>query len=143
MDTLVFSEVTEPGELQRVFPVIQQLRPSLTALSQLQEYWLRVQPAGYRLLAVEKDGDVVAAVSFRIQENLVHGRHLYLEDLVSDALVRGNGVGERVMQHMRRIACAENCVKMVLDTSLSNTLAHRFYYRHGLLASSLRFQQLL
>jgi hypothetical protein len=38
---------------------------------------------------------------------------------------------------------ALGCRKLVLDTALENTLAHRFYYRQGLLAMSLRFNCLL
>ncbi|MBR7783865.1 GNAT family N-acetyltransferase [Undibacterium luofuense] len=143
MDQLVFSEMTEASALSRVFPVLQQLRPALTSLEQLEAYWQRVRPAGYRLLTVEKAGEVVAVASFRIQENLVHGRYLYLEDLVCDATVRRQGIGEAIMQQCRVIAETSGCAKIVLDTGLNNPLAHRFYYRQGLLASSLRFQQVL
>ncbi len=31
------------------------------------------------------------------------------------------------------------CKKLVLDTGLDNALAHRLYYRQGLLAQALRF----
>ncbi|HTW54281.1 MAG TPA: GNAT family N-acetyltransferase [Stellaceae bacterium] len=31
--------------------------------------------------------------------------------------------------------------RLVLDTALDNVLAHRFYYRQGLLARALRFSR--
>jgi hypothetical protein len=34
---------------------------------------------------------------------------------------------------------AQGCAALVLDTGLDNVLAHRFYYRCGMLASALRF----
>lgn len=33
------------------------------------------------------------------------------------------------------------CGRLVLDTALDNVLAHRFYYRQGLLARALRFSR--
>ena len=62
-----------------------------------------------------------------------------MDDLVTDALLRGNGHGERLMAHLREQARVLRCGKLVLDTPLSNALGHRFYFRCGMLASALRF----
>jgi hypothetical protein len=47
------------------------------------------------------------------------------------------------MERLKAEGRARGCVKLVLDTPLTNTLGHRFYYRHGLLATALRFNMLL
>ena len=38
-----------------------------------------------------------------------------------------------------RASQINGCSKLVLDTPLSNSLGQRFYFRNGLLATSLRF----
>jgi GNAT superfamily N-acetyltransferase len=76
---------------------------------------------------------------FRVQENLVHGRFLYVDDLVTDSGARGCGYGERLMQHLQEQARLTSCNRLLLDTPMSNCLGHRFYFRCGLLATALRF----
>jgi len=70
---------------------------------------------------------------------LVHGAHLYVDDLVTDETCRSSGYGKVLMERLKAEGRALGCTKLVLDTPLSNTLGHRFYYRQGLLASALRF----
>ncbi len=43
------------------------------------------------------------------------------------------------MNHLREEARALRCAKLLLDSAMSNSLGHRFYFRTGLLASALRF----
>jgi len=92
---------------------------------------------------LKKADQFVALASYRIAENLVHGHYLYVEDLVTDQAVRGTGYGQILMEMLKQEALEQGCGKIVLDTGLNNALAHRFYYRQGLLASSLRFNQVL
>jgi len=62
--------------------------------------WQRQSLEGYRLSALVCAGRPQALAGFRIQENLVHGRHLYVDDLVTDEQERLYGLGERMMAHL-------------------------------------------
>ncbi|MFZ6861897.1 GNAT family N-acetyltransferase [Undibacterium sp. Ji67W] len=141
--SLLLTRVCKENQLSSVLPLMQQLRPHLTDLSTWIAYWKRASQAGYRLWRLENAGQIVALVSYRIAENLVHGHYLYVEDLVTDHAERGSGYGQMLMDLLKQEALAQGCGKIVLDTGLNNALAHRFYYRQGLLASSLRFNQVL
>jgi GNAT superfamily N-acetyltransferase len=81
----------------------------------------------------------VALAGFRAQENLVHGVHLYVDDLVTDESARGAGHGGLMMDRLESEARALGCTRLLLDTPLANALGHRFYFRQGLLARALRF----
>ncbi|MHB1586096.1 MAG: GNAT family N-acetyltransferase [Acidiferrobacteraceae bacterium] len=116
-----------------------QLRPHLVAADDFVVRWRRQVADGYRLMALFNGSRVLALAGFRVQENLVHGRHLYVEDLVTDEDLRSKGYGEQLMARLKREAKMLGCKKLVLDTPLSNSLGHRFYFRNGLLAASLRF----
>ncbi|MNN57994.1 Acetyltransferase (GNAT) family protein [compost metagenome] len=85
----------------------------------------------------------MALAGCRLQENLVHGVHFYVDDLVTDASARSAGYGQQLMDRLKAEARAAGCRKLVLDTPLTNVLGHRFYYRNGLLASALRFYYVL
>jgi len=118
---------------------MRQLRPHLHSEQDFVARWQRQANAGYRLLAVWHGAKPLALAGYRIQDNLMHGAHLYVDDLVTDAVHRGEGHGRVLMQRLQAEGRARGCGKLVLDTALANTLAHRFYYRQGLLATALRF----
>jgi len=121
------------------FPLMRQLRPHLASEVEFTARWRRQQAAGYRLLGFWENGRLLALAGFRVIENLVHGAHVYVDDLVTSEEARGHGHGARLLRHLREEARVLGCEKLLLDTPLSNVLAHRFYYRQGLLGTALRF----
>lgn len=135
--------VATDAELAACYGLMRQLRPSLSSEAEFVERWKRQAAEGYRLLALWHGGNPVALAGFRAQENLVHGRHLYVDDLVTEEGARSRGHGRVLIERLEREGRALGCAKLVLDTPLSNALGHRFYYRQGLLATALRFTKSL
>jgi ribosomal protein S18 acetylase RimI-like enzyme len=131
--------VDTEAEVATCYELMRQLRPHLVSEQNFVERWRRQTAVGYRLLAIWQDQRPVALAGYRIQDNLMHGRHFYVDDLVTDAALRSGGYGRILMERLIAEGRALNCTKLILDTPLTNTLGHRFYYRQGLLATSLRF----
>jgi ribosomal protein S18 acetylase RimI-like enzyme len=131
------------ADIAACFTLMHVLRPHLSSQAEFIERWRRQSEQGYSMLALWRDQRLVALAGFRVQENLVHGRFLYVDDLVTDESERRRGYGARLLDHLKTEGRARGCRKLVLDTALDNTLGHRFYYRQGLLAMSLRFNCLL
>lgn len=131
--------VESDAQAASCYGLMRQLRPHLASQAEFVERWRRQAAAGYRLLALWQGATPVALAGFRVQFNLVHGLHLYVDDLVTDESARSNGHGKALMERLEAEGRAYGCTKLVLDTPLSNTLGHRFYYRQGLLATALRF----
>jgi GNAT superfamily N-acetyltransferase len=127
------------GDVGACFALMHQLRPHLACAEEFIGRWRRQSAAGYRLVALWGDNGPVALAGFRTQENLVHGRFLYVDDLVVDQEERSRGRGAILMECLKAEALKLGCCKLVLDTALDNVLGHRFYYRQGLLAAALRF----
>lgn len=121
------------------YSLMRQLRPHLTSEAEFIERWRRQASAGYRLLAIWMSEEPIALAGFRVQDNLVHGLHLYVDDLVTLETVRSSGYGQQMMTRLAAEGRKLGCGKLVLDTPLTNALGHRFYYRNGLLATALRF----
>lgn len=130
-------------ELRACFPAMRELRPHLESADALVDRVARMREQSYRLLAVWQGEEAIALAGYRLQENLVYGRFLYVDDLVTLQSARGGRWGARLIEETTRIARAQGCVKLVLDTGLSNALAQRFYFRQGLLTSSMRFSKTL
>jgi GNAT superfamily N-acetyltransferase len=133
-----FRDVSE-AEIGACYELMRQLRPHLKSQAEFVARWRRQSADGYRILALWGEGGPAALAGYRITENLVHGKFLYVDDLVSDATERSRGYGARLLEKLKAEGRALGCAKLVLDTGLDNFLAHRFYFRQGLLAQALRF----
>ena len=131
--------VDDAAEVVACFPLMQQLRPHLASAEEFVVRWRRQTAAGYRLMAYWQDGRPVALTGFRVQENLVYGQFFYVDDLVTDETLRSGGFGHALMARLKEEGRRLGCGRLVLDTPLANVLGHRFYYRNGLLARSIRF----
>jgi ribosomal protein S18 acetylase RimI-like enzyme len=143
LDDIVLRHAETDDELRACFPVMRELRPQLQSESDLVDRVKRMRNEDYRLIAVWRLGQAIALAGYRLQENLVYGRFLYVDDLVVTKGSRGRRWGERLLQELGVIAHREGCAKLVLDTAMSNALAQRFYFRQGLLTSAMRFSRCL
>lgn len=125
------------------FEVMRALRPHLTDAQAYAAQVRRQAQQTYRVLAAWQDDQVVGLAGYRLQENLIYGRFLYLDDLVTADHVRSQGVGATLIDAVREQARQQGCARFVLDTGLNNALAQRFYFRQGLLSQGMHFGQAL
>lgn len=121
------------------YAVMQELRPHLASEDEFMQRIARAADESYRILAAWDEGRVVALAGYRFQENLVYGKFLYVDDLVSAEGQRGKRWGERLLKALEAVAQEAGVARLVLDTGMANTMAQRFYFRQGLLTGALRF----
>jgi GNAT superfamily N-acetyltransferase len=131
------------ADLEASFAVMQELRPHLNDRAAYAAQIVRQRTQGYRLLAAWRDGAVVGLAGYRLQENLIYGRFIYVDDLVVTAALHRARLGEGLLQAARQQAVALDCKHFVLDTGLHMMLAQRFYFRQGLLARGMHFVESL
>ena len=113
------------------YPVMRELRPHLEEAEFL-PLVRKLENAGYRLAFVQQPEGVVAVAGFWIRENLAWGRFLYVDDLVTLASHRSQGIGSRLLTWLREYAVQEGCRQLHLDTGTQRKDAHRFYDREGM-----------
>lgn len=121
---------TTDAEINACYPVMRELRPHLKET----EFLARVrslQNSGYQLVFAQQPEGVVAVAGFWIRENLAWGRFLYVDDLVTLASHRSQGVGSRFLAWLREYAIQEGCQQLHLDSGTQRKDAHRFYEREG------------
>jgi GNAT superfamily N-acetyltransferase len=141
MSEIVLRHAEAAAEIAACYPVMALLRPHLADADELVARVARQRDAGYRLLAAWRAADPVALAGYRFEENLIHGQFVYVDDLVTAEAERGGGLGAQLLDAVTGIGRQAGCGRLVLDTALDNVLAHRFYYRQGLLARALRFSR--
>ncbi|MFY1664352.1 GNAT family N-acetyltransferase [Pseudomonas sp. Pseu.R1] len=128
-------------DLRVAYPLMQQLRPHLVSEADFISRIERMGTGGYRLVGAFDAGALVALAGYRLQENLIYGPFLYVDDLVTAEAQRGGQWGSRLLRALERLARASGCSRLVLDTGLANARAQRFYFREGLYTGALRFQK--
>ncbi len=142
-DPLALRHAEGEADIGACFAVMRQLRPHLKDAAEMTGRVLRQQAGGYRLLAAWRGEAVVGLAGYRMQENLIHGKLLYVDDLVVSEAERRGGLGARLLDAAAAEARAHGCRVLSLDTGLDNSLGQRFYFRWGLLATALHFTRRL
>lgn len=141
--TVTLRHAESDAEIAACFPVMRTLRPDLASPAAFIAYLRRQAPLGYRLLAAWQGDAPVALAGYRRQENLVHGPHLFVDDLVALESERRQGHGARLLDHVFKEARALGYRKVVLGAALDNFLGHRFYFRQGMLATGFSFSRVI
>lgn len=126
-------------DLEESFFVMKELRPHLRDRAAYVAQVQHQRTQGYQLLAAWSNGVIVGLAGYRLMDNLLYGRFVYVDDLVVTSSLHRAGVGERLLQAARQQAITLNCENFVLDTGLHMALAQRFYFRQGLLAQGMHF----
>ena len=125
-------------ELERVVPVMLQLRPAFSPDDLLEQMRLQ-REKGYQVAFVEKDGEVLCVAGFVIGRKLAWGRHIYIDDLVTNETRRSSGAGREMIKWLENHARETGCDEIHLDSGVQRFGAHRFYLRQGFRISSHHF----
>lgn len=116
------------AELIKISTVMLQLRPQFdqnTLVSQIQSQ----QQQGYQIAYVVSGDKVLCVAGFVIATKLAWGKHIYVDDLVSDENNRSSGAGKLMISWLKEHAVANGCVQLHLDSGVNRFRAHRFYLR--------------
>ena len=130
-----------PDDLERAFPVMRELRTKLD----LEEFSRLVKLAqaadGYKLVGREQGKKIVAVMGYRILHDLVHGSHLYVDDLVTTKEQRGEGHGAELLRFAEAETRRLGLTGLRLSTGVDNEAARRFYEREGWSMRSVTYKK--
>ncbi|MFV8782354.1 GNAT family N-acetyltransferase [Microbulbifer sp. SA54] len=99
------------------------------------------QAAGYQLAAVRENGKLLCVAGFVVSEKLAWGKHIYVDDLVSDEQQRSRGAGTLLIRWLAEYAKELGCSQLHLDSGVQRFPAHRFYLREGFDIASHHFSK--
>jgi GNAT superfamily N-acetyltransferase len=97
----------------------------------------------FRIAALYDDGGCRALAGYRIYTNLVAGKHLYVDDLITVPDERSKGYGKALNDYLMDKAGAAGCTTIELDSAVHREDAHRFYFRERYAISAFHFKQTL
>ena len=126
------------AELRRCYPVMAQLRSHLEEEEFLDRV-RRLRLGGYQLAFLEVHGTIRSVAGFRIQERLVRGLHLHVDDLVTDQAYRSQGYGDELFDWLLARAREAGCGHLELDCGVQRFAAHRFLFRREMHVGAFHF----
>ena len=124
---ITFRELRTDAEIAFAFPLMSALRDRIRADTFLDEV-RRQQCQGYELVGAFDDAALVALAGVRRTHTLSRGEHLFVDDLVTDERVRGQGHGAAVLRFVAARAASEGISVLYLD---SRGTAKGFYEKAG------------
>jgi len=131
--------VQTEADVERISPVLRQLRPQYSHDALVERIRLQRENAYQIAFVTSDDGQVLCVAGFVISFKLAYGKHLYVDDLVSDAAARSTGAGKALMDWLKAHARAQGCEQLHLDSGVQRFDAHRFYLREGFRIASHHF----
>ena len=109
MSDIVLRPAETDAEVADCFPVMAQLRPHLASAEELVARVARQRETGYCILAAWCDDKPVALAGYRVQVNLIYGKFLYVDDLVTEADRRRSGLGASLLDALAIEAGSLGC----------------------------------
>jgi GNAT superfamily N-acetyltransferase len=124
--TVQIRELTSEVDLRRAYPVMHELRTHLDEdayMALLDE----MVPRGYRMIALEADGEIAALAGITRAVNLYYGQYIWVFDLITTETGRSKGYGLELLSHIEGMARADGCDTIALSSGHQRLDAHRFY----------------
>jgi GNAT superfamily N-acetyltransferase len=130
MNKFNFKNFQDQNDLEQFFSVLKELRTDL-AYADFLNLYQQANAQGYTLVGLEYDNKILAVMGYRIITDFVHGRHLYIDDLVCTEFHRSQGLGAQLLKHAEELAKKMECRGLRLCTGIENDRGKKFYDRHG------------
>jgi GNAT superfamily N-acetyltransferase len=132
-------EIKDLPEMLAQHHLILQLNPHMS-LPRYEELLRQMVQNGYRMVgAFSAAGACVGLSGFWISAKLYSGKYLEPDNFVVGEAYRSDGVGKLLSDWMQEEARHQHCDTVMLDAYVTNSAAHRFYFREGFHVKSFHF----
>lgn len=138
---LTLRELETPEDRQRCYDVLQELRPRLTWTQFVCMNAMATARDEFRLVGLFEGQDCVAVMGYRVLYDFVHGKHVYVDDLVVTRRMRSRGVGAMLLAYAERRARELECDALRLCAGAENSAAVTFCERNGWKGGSIAFKK--
>ena len=119
-------KIATENELKYCYKIMHQVREDLSEkdLSKIISEQIK---NGYKLAYVLKDDQVICVAGFSILQKLSLGKHLYIDDFVTDKSVKSSDAGKALLDFLKIYAKQQDCRSIELDSLVQRYDAHKFY----------------
>lgn len=117
-------------DIDSTYVLLKQLRPHIS-LEQFRSIFEKANKADdYNIYGyTDQQAQIKGLIGIRTLHDYVHGKHLYIDDLVVDETCRSQGIGKKLLDFAEDLAKKNECTGLRLCTGIDNKDGMRFYER--------------
>ena len=99
--------------------------------------------ATYHCFGLYQDGKLVGVSSGWITIRFYSGKQLEIDNVIIDDAIRSAGFGKILLEHIEAWAKERDCKTVELNTYISNSRSHKFYFNRGYVIAGYHFQKFI
>ena len=131
-------KIATENEIKYCYKMMHQVREDLSekALHKLISDQIK---NGYQLAYVLDNDQVICVAGFTIGQKLSIGKHLNIDDFVTDKSVKSTDAGKALLDFIKIYAKQQECKSIHLDSLVERHNAHKFYLNEDMQIVSHHF----
>ncbi|MDF1642649.1 MAG: GNAT family N-acetyltransferase [Pseudomonadales bacterium] len=141
-NNMEITQIKTEQQIRSCYELMAVLRPHLIK-TDFPNQVSRQMEQGYQLRALEDANDPLALIGYRLVENLIFGKFLYVDDLVTAPNHKRKGYAGQLLDWAIQFSIDEGCQAVQLDSGFQNADAHRLYLNKGFQLSAHHFRKSL
>jgi GNAT superfamily N-acetyltransferase len=127
--------IAKRENLVNILELYKQLNPSNNDFSirNANKIWDKIENENIKYFVAKDNDKIIGSCYIIIIHNLTYnGKSIgYIENVITDEKYRRKGIGRKIMEMAINYAKGENCYKIVLQSGIKRTTAHKFYEAIG------------
>jgi len=134
--------IAQKEHLPKILELYKQLNPeeNVIDVSKAYEIWNIIEKCNVKYFIAMDDNKVISSCYLAIIPNLTRNgkSNGFIENVITDKNYRNKGIGKNIIKMAIEYGKQNNCYKIVLQSSIKRTDAHKFYEKCGLDGNSKR-----
>lgn len=125
-ENIFIKELLSECEYIKAFSIVKQLRTHLDEKEYI-NLLKDMRKEGYKMFALYYNDEIVSVIGMIKLTNFYYGKHVWVNDLVTDKDKRSMGYGEKLLDFASNWAEENDCKIIALSSGLQREYAHKFY----------------
>lgn len=131
-------KIASDEEIKYCYKIMHQVRTDLSKEDFLSTINKQIEN-GYKLAYVLDHSQVICVAGFNINQKLSWGKHIYIDDFITDKSVKSTDAGKALLDFIKIYAEQQGCSSIHLDSSVEREDAHKFYLSQDMKIDSHHF----
>jgi GNAT superfamily N-acetyltransferase len=127
--------IAKRENLANILELYKQLNPTNIdfSMENANKIWNKIENENIRYFVAKDNDKIIGSCYIIIIPNLTYnGKSIgYIENVITDEKYRRKGIGKKIVKMAINYAKEENCYKVVLQSGIKRTTAHKFYEAIG------------
>lgn len=123
-------KLLEKDNFDLILPLVSDLNPGLSE-DLLKERLQEMSSQNYQCLIATEGDTVVGVCGFWITTRFYCGKQVEVDNVVVSESMRSKGLGKQMMQWIYDYGRSIGCKTCELNTYVTNSPSHKFYYNEG------------